>query len=286
MTIKVTLRFSAISGKAPAALGAPGVRIHGWTESLYFQGNDVEAAKAKAFPPNPNEFADTLANKRSTLLPERARIVAGELRVVGAPAPPVVVPLNLYGLRPQPNDLPQFSLLVRLSASNLRRANFFLRGIPDGVIVNGEYVGGDANWTANMAAYLAFLTNYQIHSRVSSTAVNEVVSVTQDAAPSTGGQLVYRGTVNFVTGDLIRVRRSLDSCRRRRGALLRIALIAPTTKTITFEEGWKWGNTTGGTVGPDEDDFFNITAAVIQRAVLKKVGRPAELFRGRRPARR
>lgn len=108
--------------------GNPLTRVGGWSDGWYFQGTQKEAVDA----------AQGISLWRAKLLTTAAQVIGQRVRLVGGGS--ATSGGQFPGTIALPADIPQMSLLIAaggLGVVNVRR--FFLKGIADARVVEGEY---------------------------------------------------------------------------------------------------------------------------------------------------
>ena len=286
MTIKVTLKIQQATGGEPdpvtGRVAGPN-RLAGWTESWYYDGLDMPAARAAVLPPAvqlPGKPANALVPYRARLLPTSAVIVQATFQIVDGRSPVDAVPLAVAGRSDLAPDLPQCTLLVRVTTRDGNQTNHYLRGLPDARAAGGEYDAGNEAYETALANYLGFLPQFQLRVRSRAPLAPKIDRIETD-----GTVRLLGASDATVGGEPVRVLRTIDACKRRRGGLFTVTATNEAARTVTIA-GWTYGVTKGGRLRRELIRPSQILRAVAVRVVPHKVGRPFALSSGRRSARR
>lgn len=259
---------------APTNLARAHTHIAGWSESFWTNLNPT------AFQP---PWA-TIRNQRATLLPVTAAIVGFRVQFFTIsgnkllPGGAVSGRLNIPGNASNITDLPQVSLMLNCLAGggNPNSSRMVLRGMPDAIMIGGEYqptpaFAGQVTLLCN--SFQGF--NFGFIGRDLSQAsvrVNKITGnvVVIDALPATG----------LNVGDFIRFHRvNDDSGNPVKGAFV-VTQIAGLQITCQGLDATL--TQPSGTLRRDLLAMFNFGTVTPIRAIVKKVGRPFEQYRGRR----
>lgn len=273
MPLKVTYLFDYVSAPANGADAAS--HKGGWSETIWQNGESPIASQLRE-----------IANHRRLLLPSSVRIIGYRQQVyqivqsgllAGGAS---IVLLGLSGNQTYFPDLPQVALSMVANsntATNSRR--FSLRGIPDSVMVNGEYQPS--------ASYRGFVTAYG-NALIANGAVFPGRDLTQpihNIESILDGKLRTIGDISVAVGDRVLLRR----CKDVDG----VPVIGIFTVTAVVGRDVTLGGfdleTVVGPVGLATRHVMrmtNINNVVVGRAVVRKIGRPFEQYRGRRSKRR
>jgi hypothetical protein len=265
---KLTMIFDLATNLTNTAIGH---RVGGWTESVYFQGPDVQA----------RETLRQLCVARAPLLPTGARISGQRYQQVDPPGASSTGALEFPGSSGTQADIPQMCLHCRIAGAGVsNHRNLDIRGIPDARVIEGEYFPS-SGFTAALNAYVTALgfTKFRALDRAQQpfrllSVLTTGVFNTELAHGWANDNLIYVSRVKPVLGgDTI-------------SGLFRISDVT------TF--GGKfvgWPDTVAGTGGFGKRRLiiyptFDPTSFGISRIITRKVGRPPGQYRGRASARR
>lgn len=275
MTIKCTLLFELSTNITHPDSTAH--RIAGWSESYYAPGTTV--ADALKIIIGAKGASAGLAPARAALLARGAAIVGVRFQVV-APAVGASQSLALSypGNADQSTDVPQMALLCKApgkNTANIRK--FTLRGVPDLMVVEGEY-SPTTGYSRALDSYFKALTFFQFRARDLTLPTVPIHDVAAD------GTITALGPLSLALLDQVRVLRTKDSGSRLRGGVF---LVTATTATnVVRVASWPYGATTGGKVRKEAYayPFIDGDSATPGRIIVHKVGRPFDQYRGRRSA--
>jgi hypothetical protein len=277
MTIKCTMFF--VQNTAVSSPNAPIHRQGGWTESWYYPGVSVPAARA-AF--GDASSVPNLCSARAAMLPLGASIVAQRYQVVAPTVSPAqLTSFNYTSPGGVEGDYPQGALLCRvpaLGASNVRRA--ILRGLPDSVVTEGEYTPS-FGFGISLAGFFGALQPFAFRGRDLSQPVLKIINVTA------AGVVTTETNITLTVGQMVRVLKTQTSAGSLKGGRFQVSAVGPGSNVFTLLN-WALGATTGGSVRPDLVVYPMIDSGNISvsRVVTRRVGRPFVTFRGRRSTRR
>lgn len=262
---KLTMYIQVATGDAednPAA-----IRLGGWSESWY---DDF------AISPEVKNSFRTLCTKRAALLPDTGVIVAQRYQTIDPPSP-AAIELQRFPGASGPCDYPSLSLLCRVAGTGVTTTRpMYLRGIPDAFIVKGEYRPSQA-YTNKLNAFITELRDWNFRAQVQSTQV-PIIGIEADGTVTLEADLVgsaARSKVNVVRTQVIATKRLVGGK----------FFIATWTNAFTFKlRNWTAGETQGGSIRLVSYTYPAIPANGVTtgRIVTKKVGRPFEVFRGRK----
>lgn len=271
MPNRLTMIFQLTT--TPTNLARAHQHIGGWSESVWTNLNP------SAYTP----LFITVQQRRANLLPASAALVglrsqsftiSGNKLLPGGAASSRV---NLPGNASFVTDLPQVSLLLDAQAAGAPNSSrLTLRGMPDSIMIGGEYqptpaFAGAVTLFCNSLVGLNFgfvgRDLAQASVRVNKIAANVV---TVDAIPGTG----------LAVGDYIRFHRVTDDNGNPVKGAFVVTGIAGNLLTVQGLDATL--TTPSGTLRRDLLQMFGFGPITPIRAVVKKVGRPFEQYRGRR----
>lgn len=279
MKAVILFQISTTAGSSAPGIGLVGrAHIGGFSESVYLGGTDV---------------ADFLARLRGNatyglgLLPARAALLPTSGSIIGlriyqsgggrAQAYAAAYP-GSSGLQ---TDVPQVAILCKGgSASGGVTRRWTVRAIPDSQVSNGEFTPNPA-FVAAINAYFYALQNVQFLATDTTNPVGDIFQV--DAT----GLVTLRANSPFVAGDIVTMNRLVTNTGLSR-LEARVSGIGPLASQFTVA-GWPALTTaTSGTVTVKSRSYYSIEYAQssVVRALVRKVGRGFEQYRGRRSKRR
>lgn len=259
----------------PTDLAAATGHKGGWSETYWWIGSEA-----------PNVALTDWSAARAPLLPKGCRIigarvqsytlVGGHLVAGGTNA----TQIQRAGNAAFDQDLPQVSLgLVGRSGSSPNTRRFTLRGIPDAMMKFGEYQPepGYKGW---MTRFLNMVASggWGFPGRDLTKPSIKIVSLGNSVLKVEDG-------ASFAVGDYVRLLKVKDINGKPVTGAYRISVKADASLTLENIDP----NITCKNVGRARNDataFFQIADVQIGRAMVRKVGRPFEQYRGRRSKRR
>lgn len=273
MPLKITYIFDYSS--EPADTAAAASHKGGWSETLWLPGSTPELDKCRR-----------IASQRTRLLPETVRIigyrqqlytiVAGQFQAGGAN----MVLLGFRGRVGYRPDLPQVSLSLKASAFNATNTRrFTLRGIPDEQMENGEYQPTPA-YDNNVTLYGQDLVDegFAFPGRKLDEPFSDVKEIVNS-------KLKVVGATTFNEGDRV----LLKGVRDVNGDPVVGQFVVTGVAAGQFTLGNMDPNIVVGQKGrvcKVINALFSISQVETGRAVVRKIGRPFEQYRGRRSKRR
>jgi hypothetical protein len=292
MPIKAVIVFQQISGITVDGtlldVNFPNIgyssrsHIGGWTESLMW-GTDV--------PVDVKNALQTGANGNPALLDARADLLASSASIVGyklyqgGAGKGQSFAIGRPGNKQYNTDIPQMGLQMKsggIATTSTRR--WTLRGIPDLMVQNGEFVP-TSTYDILLSNYMQALKNFGFNGLDPTQSKKVAVFKVDDA----GNVTTKDGTNPFANNTIVRVSRvvsDLDGSFLSRTDLTQL----PDAGTgAQFKlKGWDLGSGKGGTAYFSKQAFFafDFGTMAANRIVTRRVGRPFEQYRGRRSKRR
>lgn len=242
-------------------------RIGGWTESVY----------QEATSPNVGGAATQLAQARAALLPTTGSIIGARATMVDSPGLVDAVSLSYPGGSTLATDVPQLALILKLYGATGGRRNYMIRALPDARCVNGEYQPSSA-FTALLQTFRTRLTGFQLRIIDRAQPLVNIVSI------DNAGAFTFDADVTFAAGDRFQFFRARDQYGRTFKGKYFVATRL-TARTGTFAQ-WPGYGVVTGKVRKVAFTYSNIINSDIVRVTVRKVGRPFELYSGRRKTRR
>jgi hypothetical protein len=270
MALRIELVFALTTNPVDRESASP--HSGGWTESIWYNN---------AFNSVVLGYIATLAQKRAALLPLTAEIIGYRIQEFTASVNRLIPggsssgAFRYPGNASFPGDLPQVSLQLKGSAvgtSNSRR--WSLRGMPDSMMTGGEYQP-TAPYKGLMTQYLNYISNnnWQFPARDLTQPNMRVLTIAN-------GVLTVDAVQNIVVGGYVRLHRVKDTAGKKVVGVYRVLAIVGTALTL-LGMPTTTAVMNSGTCRNDLLVFPTIGPSVPQRAVIKKVGRPFESYRGR-----
>lgn len=281
MAIKVVLVFQQVTdaGVSDPNLGLAGRNhIAGFSESLIWDGGSTSnliTALTQGFGNAP------------ALLPARAGFLTDNASIIGVRLYEGGSGRGSFRALSSPGtggkgDIPQMALLGYMPLQGITRARRFIwRGLPDAAVIGGEFSGDFAirnaivNYGAALANFSAYGTGNPTAYRI--LAIDNLGIVTLD----------NMRVVPWAVGTTVQFSRVVNAAGNNVSANYNITALGPFPFQFTVA-GWAHGVCSGGTVRekPNSSLFAMVGAPTVSRVVPRKVGRPFELYRGRRSKRR
>jgi len=275
MPFKATMLFQ--QGTGQAAGGATAVsHLGGWSESVYFFSDDIAALRNRLY---------TSGAWGPGLCPARAALLAASGSIVGVRIQKVfpksgrsqTAKVGFPGVTGNLTDVPQMALnctIGALTAINVRR--FCIRGIPDSMVVRGEYSPSFAFISA-ITSYFIALGNFNFPGLDQTENVYDVLTV------NAAGIVTTSVANNWAIGNRIH----FSSIKKTSGTLIatdqQVLALGPGLNQVTLS-AWPYGDCTGGKAQRITINLYlmDTSQANVDRASVRKVGRPFDQYRGRR----
>lgn len=282
MSVKVTMIFQATTEPVNPMVAT--AHTGGWSESVWTGG----------FVYVPRADLDALMTARRPLLPKQAHIV-GLRQGIYQISENRLLPLgtngfkvNLPGSASTNLNLPQDSLeLSGTSQSSINTNRFRLGALPDEMVERGEY-SPTTVYTYYVQQYCALLAlgvnAWSFLGRVLSNPSARVMAIVPGLASS--AVITLSAPLILVPGtSYLRLNRVYDSVNEPvKGTFLVTAFTAPSSYTVTGFSG-QTVNAPSGTARLDQISLFKYGTVQPSRAVVKKIGRPSQSYRGRQSKR-
>ncbi len=261
-TYKYSMIFELRTNLGGEAIGA---RIGGWSESIYENGIFPDAFRL-------------LQTRRAALLPKGARIVGQRIQQV-APAGASQSTGQIFpGTWNRDSDVPQMALLCtgRSSTSNNSR-KFKIKGIPDGVVTQGEYDPSDG-FNTRVENYFSAISvgNWKFLGRDLLIRPQEIVEISD-----TGG-VTMAAAFTVAAGEVVRIRGVSIPGGATVNKVFKVKNVVNSTNFNLVK--WVGVEGVGGTAintTPKVLFPFDGDSLVVNRVSLGKVGRPSGQYRGR-----
>lgn len=268
---KCSMILQQSTGSAEADAAA--IRVAGWTESWYDDGGNPFDSVKRQFR--------ALCQARAAILPTSA-VIKGQRYQLVAPTGPASIDTAIFPGNKGLCDYPALAIYGRVAGTGVVNTRpLYLRGVPDAQITRGEFTPS-ATYNRALKAFIAELDGWNFRCTDKSGPTVPIVGIAADGTVTTSEPLtgaarykrikVLKTTVNL-TGNFA-------------GGLYYIGTF---TDTQNFKlTNWTAGEASGGSIRLYDFTYpaIGANAVTISRVVTKKVGRPPELFRGRRSKRR
>lgn len=266
---KLSMFLQVATGSAESNPAA--VRLGGWSETWYDDVTITGGTKA-AFR--------TLCQRRAALLPATGIVIAQRYQGIDPPTPAAIELARFPGASGL-CDYPSLSLLCRVAGAGVVNTRpMYLRGIPDAQITRGEFTPS-ADYTAKVNKFYEELEGWNFRAEQKGVQV-PIIGIEADGTVTVAEELagaVVRARVTVNRTDLV-------SGGSKGG---KFYIDSVTTAGFVFKlRGWTFGEASKGSIRLTNFIYPNIGAnSVTQgRIVTKKVGRPFEVFRGRKSKKR
>lgn len=276
MLSRVSWLFQVTTNPADTSAAIP--HTGGWSEQLW-TGNQI---------PSSSPSIRTVANSRAQLLPREASIVGARIAYYDIegnklmPRGSTTVKFSYPGSAGYRTDLPQVSLEMNATTdAGPNASRFRLRCIPDVVMIGGEYQP-DSSFKRLVTTYCNLISGVTSLGFIGRNLTNPTARVLSVA----GNTVTLDGSISAVVGSsYLRFNRTIDVLGIPIQGTYRIVnFVAPGTYTVVGLDNRTANNS--GTARVDALQFFDMNQVNPVRAVIKKVGRPFESYRGRASKRR
>ena len=244
-------------------------RVGGWSETWYKDGTFTAV----------NTALKALCTARANLLPIDSEIIGQRVQIPGGRA---FTDNSIFpGQAAKKNDIPQMAAQCRILASNGVNAKIFsMRGVPDDLVVGGDLIPGAAT-----PLYTAFgnrlgLDSWQIRSRDNQQPTAGIISIGID------GLFTLTNVIPFAVGDYL----TLLHVKNTAGRAVTGNFYVKTVVNPTQGNFANWPGSAVIEVGKVRKlvyVFNNVDKSTFRllRVMVRKVGRPFDLYRGRAPVR-
>lgn len=227
-----------------------------------------------------------LASARARLLPANGSIIGFRIAnytIIGNRLKPTGSSTGKFQYSGVPRsevDLPQVA--VEMSGAAVGAANqsrFSLRGVPDSVMTNGEYQP-DSEYKRSMTLFCNTLVNdeWGFIGRDLTLPSANVLNVV-------AGVVTLDGALGLAVGDFLRFHRVKDDDGKPIQGAYRVTASANGGLTLTVANLAQTVTEANGTARWDKIALYDFKTVQPSRAVVRKVGRPFETYRGRRSKR-
>lgn len=245
---------------------SPAGRAAGWSETWYLDDT----------VPNAFTSCDSLAKKRVAMLTGKAAVTNVRIQVLGSKAQ--IFSLLYPGAYGPDNDIPQMALECSIgnpAVPNVKR--FQLRGLPDGIALNGDYQPTGA-FTAGLNQWVAQLQGGRFRFKCKDASVPPVQVVAVDA----NGTFHLSGPMVFAVGNYIQFIRMKNTAGGNVSGTYYVSVKTDAQTGVILG----WGGTVvnlSGTARLAASSFpiVDRTTFSADRLTTRKVGRPFFLYRGR-----
>lgn len=275
MPQRLTLLMQIATNPGDRSAASP--HIAGWSESWW-----------TITPIDPTaDYITSLASKRAALLPAQGSVIGYRLAnytISGnrlLPTGSSTGKLQYPGNPTRPTDLPQVALEMSGSSSGVANTSrFVLRGIPDEMMVGGEYQPSGA-----FKGSVTVFSN-ELIMRAWAFLARDLTQPNVKVLSAAGGVLRVEASTGAALNDYVRFRRVYDDDNVPISGAFRVTNVADGGLTLTLSNFTRVVTVANGTVRKDLLALQLFRTINPSRAVIKKVGRPFESYRGRQSKRR
>lgn len=261
--IKYTLLMNCRTGGDAVTAST---RYGGFSES-YWNATDL--------PPS-SPALQNLLNKRAAMLPTTTTIVGYRQSDADRGFRTRVYRVNKPGLwTANDGDLPSMALQLQQSANTGAVLRPILRGLPDSLVVAGEYKPSIA-WDKALGEFMNSLLGWYSRTREGAGGGIDILSITAEGVLTTA-----QDVVGAALGQMVTVTRPSAAMRGRFGGNYKIAAFT-NLRSFTLQ-GWEGGASTKGKVralGFVNSLYGDFPYKAVQ-AINRKVGRPFFQFAGK-----
>lgn len=243
----------------------------GWSESFFYSGTNTGALI---------NTLNNLGNVRSQCLAAGCTVTGGRAAGVNPAGFAEVLAMNKPGILGSRD--PSFTALqIQTRAGSSNRRQWLFRGIPDEVVVGGQYVPVGL-FGGRLATYLSALITAGSQLRV----IDRTQPILGIVSVSTAGLLTMPGDQTWAAGDVLKFFRTYDTVGKVVQGSFVIAAAGDAAHWLLI--GWPASRSVDkGKVRRQNIDFQPVTAFDPPvRVVSHKTGRPFGLSRGRASNRR
>jgi hypothetical protein len=246
---------------------------------MYWFGNNV----ADLYDALNNGFngLPALLPARAALLPSTANIIGVRLYQGGAGKGQSLA-FAYPGSSGVGTDHPFLALLCKTGPTGLAVARrFVIHVVPDVFVQGGEFAPSGAYANA-VATYFQALSNFVFRGIDPASPVAQIFNVAGN------GLVTLTGAVNpFAVNSIVTLSKVLNNAQQFVTFKGLITAIGPLPNQFTVQN-WTAGTCTGGTASQKAFGLWAMSQAQskVARLVTRRIGRPFELYRGRRSKRR
>jgi hypothetical protein len=264
---------------APAIGYTSRTHVGGWSESVLWLSDsvaDLQTALRTGFAGAP-----ALLPARAALLPSTAGIVGVRFYQGGA-GKGQTYGYSYPGDPSQETDIPQVAVLCKGGPTSFAvTRRWTLRGVPDNQVTAGEFTPTQ-DYTNRVATYFSAMGNFGFRGIDPTIAPTPLLNV--NAAGLFSANVVNQP---FAVGNIVTISKALNAQGNFRKFVGQVTAIGPLNNQFTMA-AWPFGACTGGTARVKTTGVFYLTSqnSVVVRALVRKIGRPFEQYRGRRSKRR
>lgn len=278
MPVRVSLLMSVTTD--PTDRTSASSHSGGWSESFYVAGNTF-LTLAGLFQPWGQARANLLGGE-CTVIGYRQQLftISGNKILPGGSASGV---LNIPGAFPTDLSAPQQALMMNFTVLNQpNTTRHRIAGIPGSQVTRGEY--------QPVSSYKAAVTRYASFAALAFSAVTRDLSLPDARVTSlAGGVLTTQSTTGAAVGDYIILRRVRDENNLPVTGSYLVAVVTPVAggsfQYTLVNAPPQTVSKPNGTCRKDVLVINDITGGTPNRLVVRKVGRPFVLYRGRRSKR-
>jgi len=227
------------------------------------------------------EVGRDLCRRRSLVLTPKATILALRATDVTLPRITTLQRVNIQGQNTQilsssQADVPNLAILATMNSSLGGKRQFLMRGLLDDDVVDGQITLAQSG-TGIFTTWFNFLgTGFFLIRDLQNGIVRSITSI--DGSTQT---VSCASAADFSVGDLVTISSRTAGNGKRVRWTGKILGVGPLLLQLN---GYKWGNTTGGTITKVTVQYGTVgrfTVPFPQRCRTRQTGRPFDLLRGR-----
>lgn len=276
VTIKATMLINGITSRGTSW---PGLGIAGTPHA--FGVSESFLLSANTFGLNVTDRIKLIAAARANLLPTECTIIAARAVQIETGLMRMI-PLGYEGSGGTLN-VPNDALLLSTRCTNtVSQRIFWAHCIPDEMVLRGEFCP-TAPFATSVGYYLSLLNPYGVWSAVTRTSLVRILTV------GSNGLVTLSAANPFAVGQQIRISRVFETGTGRfRGGKYFVNLLGPLPNQLTLLN-WQWAAGTNGRAWVESREYVSMGGGdgiYVVRAGTKRVGRPFDLFRGRKAAKK
>jgi len=262
---KFTMVFQQATGQS-IENGLPN-RVGGWTESWY-------RAEVYPFSALVDLQVTALMATRAALLPSFAAIVGQRYQVVDPVGRSATAARKFPGASSLAQDVPNLCLYARARSTSANIRPVYLRGLPDSVVVRGEFAPTPGFQRDLTTFYRQLTGGGWLFEGVDLAAPQFAI-----ASITTGGLITWAEPIPYNDGDRVTIIRTELANGRRSGGTYRLSSVSAgiTGQLIN----WDLGACVRGTTRAYTLSLHAVSALETSRVLTKKVGGVFDRYRGR-----
>jgi len=240
-------------------------RVAGFSETWYYEGTAADT----------NRAADNFAKRRSGFLTRTAAVIGWRIQVIGGSAQ--VVKTRYPGVLATGADIPQMAVSCKCKGSGVPNVKRFqVRGVPDSNVVNGDFEPTQA-FQAAFDAWAGTLGLWRFRAKDLAAPRVRIVSIAAD------GTFALAGAITFNVGSTIDILR----CKNNAGVNVSGSYYVSVKTDGQNGKFLNWGGSVVALKGEARAQTITYPlvdnqTVVLEKVTTRKVGRPFDLYAGRR----